>query len=135
VFATLVSTGRHNDSDPERDHRTPTGSFRIREKHISTTMDDDSATDGPYSIEDVPWVMYFDKGYALHGAFWHSGFGREHSHGCVNINPHDARQLFEWVGPSLPPGWHAVRATHDNQGTRVVVHDDAEKPDAGKAKP
>ncbi len=135
VFATLVSTGRHDDEDPARDHRTPTGAFRIREKHVSTTMDDDSATDGPYSIEDVPWVMYFDKGYALHGAFWHSGFGREHSHGCVNINPHDARQIFEWVGPTLPAGWHAVRATHDNPGTRVVVHDESEKPDAGRGRP
>jgi len=123
VFATIVSSGRHDDEDKAKDHRTPTGTFRVREKHISTTMDDDSATDGPYSIEDVPWVMYFEKGIALHGAFWHSSFGKEHSHGCVNMLPHDARELFRWVGPTLPEGWHAVRATAENPGTRVVVHD------------
>jgi len=122
VFATLVSTGRHDDADASKDHRTPEGSFRIREKHVSTTMDDDSATDGPYSIQDVPWVMYFNKGYALHGAFWHSQFGHEHSHGCINMTPHDARELFHWVGPTLPAGWHAVRATAANPGTRVLVH-------------
>jgi hypothetical protein len=123
VFATLVSTGRRDAQDDSKDHPSPTGAFRIREKHIATTMDDDSATDGPYSIEDVPWVMYFEKGYALHGAFWHSQFGHEHSHGCINMTPHDAHELFGWVGPTLPAGWHSVRATAANQGTRVLVHE------------
>jgi len=121
VFATVVSTGRHS-SDPEKDHKTPEGSFRVREKHVTTTMDDDGSTDGTYRIEDVPWVMYFEKSYALHGAFWHSSFGRERSHGCVNLTPGDARFIFTWVGPTLPDGWHGVRATKDNAGTRVVVH-------------
>ena len=121
VYATVVSTGRHN-ADPEKDHRTVEGTFRIREKHISTTMDDDGASDGTYRIEDVPWVMYFEKSFALHGAFWHSGFGRERSHGCVNLTPHDAHHLFAWAGPQLPEGWHGVRATKGNPGTRVIVH-------------
>jgi len=123
VYATLVSTGRHNDQDPSKDHRTKTGSFRIREKHIAATMDDDSASDGPYSIQDVPWIMYFHAGIALHGAFWHSMFGHERSHGCVNLEPYDAKNLFEWAGPRLPDGWHGVHATDANPGTRVIVHD------------
>jgi hypothetical protein len=121
VFATLISSGRRND-DPTKDHRTRPGDFRIREKHVSATMDNDTATDGPYSIEDVPWIMYFDGGTALHGAFWHSRFGHERSHGCVNMTPYDAHTLFGWVGPRLPEGWHGVRATDANPGTRVVVH-------------
>jgi hypothetical protein len=123
VYATLISSGKHDDNEPTKDHRTRMGSFRIREKHISATMDDDSASDGPYSIEDVPWIMYFNGSYALHGAFWHSAFGHERSHGCVNMTPHDAKELFAWAGPTLPQGWHGVRATNDNPGTRVVVHD------------
>jgi hypothetical protein len=123
VYATLLSSGRHDDKDATKDHRTQMGSFRIREKHISATMDDDSASDGPYSIEDVPWIMYFNKSYALHGAFWHSAFGHERSHGCVNLNPHDAKEIFAWAGPALPTGWHGVRATDNNPGTRVIVHD------------
>lgn len=121
VYATIVSTGRRN-ADPEKDHRTVEGTFHIREKHVTTTMDDDGASDGTYRIEDVPWVMYFEKSFALHGAFWHSGFGRERSHGCVNLTPHDARHLFTWAGPSLPEGWHGVKATKENPGTRVIVH-------------
>lgn len=123
VFATIISSGRHDDSDPSKDHRTAKGSFRIREKHVSATMDDDSATDGPYSIQDVPWIMYFEKSFALHGAFWHSAFGRERSHGCVNLQPIDARYLFGWAEPLLPSGWHGMVATKEHPGTRVIVHD------------
>ncbi|WP_394843961.1 L,D-transpeptidase [Pendulispora brunnea] len=123
VYATIVSTGRHNDEDKSQDHRTPMGSYRIREKHTSATMDDDATSEGPYSIQDVPWIMYFHGSYALHGAFWHSSFGHERSHGCVNMTPHDAKNIFEWAGPSLPKGWHGVRATDKNPGARVIVHE------------
>jgi hypothetical protein len=125
VFATLVSTGRKDKVDKEKNHETKPGSFRIREKHIAETMDADTATDGPYSIEDVPWIMYFNGSIALHGAFWHSNFGRQQSHGCVNLAPLDARSLFFWTGPTLPPGWHSVWATPQNPGTRVIVHGDS----------
>ncbi len=128
VYATLVSTGRMDDRDKEKDHRTPPGSFRIREKHIAATMDGDVASDGPYSIEDVPWIMYFNQSYALHGAFWHANFGHVQSHGCVNLSPDDARALFGWTEPRLPDGWHAVWSTPDHQGTRVVVHTTKPKP-------
>ena len=116
VFATLVSTGKSN-------HETPRGTFRIREKHIAQTMAGDGANDGVYSIEDVPWIMYFEGGYALHGAFWHSNFGHKQSHGCVNLSPADARAIFDWTEPRLPEGWHGVNATTDHPGTRVVIHD------------
>jgi hypothetical protein len=123
VFATLISSGRHDDKDPTKDHKTKQGSFRIREKHVAATMDADSSTDGPYSIQDVPWIMYFEGSYALHGAFWHLSFGHERSHGCVNLMPKDAHTLFGWTGPKLPEGWHGVRATQVNPGTRVIVHE------------
>jgi hypothetical protein len=118
VFVTLVSSGRN-------EHETPPGSFHIREKHIAATMDGDSdtATDGPYSIEDVPYIEYFNAGYALHGAFWHAAFGFVKSHGCVNLAPWDARALFGWTDPQLPEGWHAVYASKDRPGTRVIVHE------------
>lgn len=124
VFATLVSSGKRNPGDKERDFPTPTGSFRVREKHVTVTMDGDVASDGPYSIEDVPWVMYFHAGYAFHGAFWHDSFGRPRSHGCVNLSPEDARALFSWADPPLPEGWHGVVAREPGDGTRVVVHED-----------
>ncbi len=123
AYVTVVSTGKRNLQIKEKDHPTPKGTFRIREKHIAATMDGDVATDGPYSIEDVPWIMYFTGSYALHGAFWHSNFGHTQSHGCVNLSPEDARALFGWTEPQLPEGWHGVVSTDQKPGTRVVVHD------------
>ena len=45
-----------------------------------------SVQDDFYYLEDVPWTMYFDEARALHGAYWHNGFGYPHSHGCVNLS-------------------------------------------------
>jgi lipoprotein-anchoring transpeptidase ErfK/SrfK len=123
VFATAVSTGLVDKEDKEKDHHTPPGTFRIREKHIAATMDGDVASDGPYSIEDVPWIMYFNGSYALHGAFWHNNFGKTKSHGCVNMAPQDAKAIFAWTEPHLPDGWHGVMSTTEKPGTRVVIHE------------
>lgn len=114
VFATLVSSGRAG-------FETPTGTFRIQSKHVSTTMDDPDSVTEAYSIEDVPWTMYFEGSYALHGAFWHGAFGHVRSHGCVNLAPTDARWLFQWTTPTLPPGWHGVIASPRRTGTWVHV--------------
>jgi hypothetical protein len=69
VYATMVSSGKkaRDPSDKVHDHQTIQGSFRIREKHISTTMDGDGPAPGdmPYSIEDVPYVMYFPRARML----------------------------------------------------------------------
>jgi hypothetical protein len=120
VYATLVSTGRKGTK--EESFRTPKGTFRIRSKHISSSMAGSTATDGDYSIQDVPWSMFFEGNYALHGAFWHSRFGHVRSHGCVNLGPTDARWLFEFAAPFLPEGWHGVSAHEGSPGTLVVVH-------------
>ncbi|HVW30649.1 MAG TPA: L,D-transpeptidase [Polyangiaceae bacterium] len=128
IYATLISSGKENKVDKEKDHRTPTGDFRVREKHVTTTMDGDgtAAGDLPYSIEDVPYVMYFYKAYALHGAFWHSNYGTQMSHGCVNLAPLDAKWVFMNTEPRMPEGWHGVWATAEHPGSRVIVHDDSE---------
>ncbi len=119
----MYQAEQDDKADKEKDHHTPPGTFRIREKHIAATMDGDVASDGPYSIEDVPWIMYFNGSYALHGAFWHNNFGRTKSHGCVNLAPQDAKALFAWTEPKLPEGWHGVMSTTEKPGTRVVVHE------------
>jgi lipoprotein-anchoring transpeptidase ErfK/SrfK len=121
VFASLVSTGIPS-TNPESNYETIQGSFRIEQKHLTTTMDGNSSSGGAYSIEDVPWVMYFHDSFALHGAFWHNGFGAVRSHGCVNLSPDDARWIFQWSSPVLPDAWHVVFSAADELGTRVYVH-------------
>lgn len=121
VYSTLVSTGRKGtDEEP---FETPVGRWRVYSKQVTSNMDGTTATDGNYAIQDVPWVMYFEGSYALHGAFWHRSFGSVRSHGCVNLGPSDARFLFFWTTPFLPEGWHGVHSSDDNPGTTIVVHE------------
>ncbi|HEX6277813.1 MAG TPA: L,D-transpeptidase [Polyangiaceae bacterium] len=124
VYATLISSGKHS-KDKEKDHSTPTGEWRVREKHLTTTMDGDGSAAGdlPYSIEDVPYVQFFHKAYALHGAFWHGNYGVQMSHGCVNLAPLDAKWLFYFTTPTMPAGYHGAWSRPENVGTRIVVHD------------
>jgi lipoprotein-anchoring transpeptidase ErfK/SrfK len=63
---------------------------------------------GTYEVDQVPWTMYYWGSFALHGAYWHDGFGKVRSHGCTNIPPADARWLFYWSQPELPDGWHGA---------------------------
>lgn len=123
LYATLISSGKkHND--PKRDHSTPTGEWRIETKHITATMDGDgSASDLPYSIEAVPYVMYYHKSYAVHGAFWHQNYGVRMSHGCVNLSPLDAKYIFFNTDPPVHEGWHGAWSSADRPGSRVVIHE------------
>jgi lipoprotein-anchoring transpeptidase ErfK/SrfK len=73
--------------------------------------------DDRYSIEDVPWTQFFSGSIALHGAFWHGGFGLRHSHGCVNLSPFDAHRLFNHTQPELYEGWHGIST--DKTGFRA----------------
>jgi hypothetical protein len=124
AYATLISSGKESRVK-EKDHRTPVGEWRVREKHLTTTMDGDgtAAGDLPYSIEDVPYVMYFHRSYAVHGAFWHKNFGVQMSHGCVNLAPLDAKWLFLFTSPPLPRGWHGAWSTDEVPGSRIVIHE------------
>jgi hypothetical protein len=71
---------------------TVTGQFRVWVKLSTTDMS------GPgYSLEDVPFTMYFYQGYGLHGTFWHDNFGTPMSHGCVNLRTPDASWLFDFA--------------------------------------
>jgi lipoprotein-anchoring transpeptidase ErfK/SrfK len=85
VRTTLVSSGL--PATP-----TPTGQFRIWIKFRY----DDMSGDG-YYIENVPYVMYFYKGYGLHGVTWHGNFGHPMSHGCINLPTEEAGWLFSWA--------------------------------------
>jgi hypothetical protein len=119
AFVTLVSTGRKGTEDEP--FETPTGRWRIYSKQVTSNMDGTTASDGNYAIQDVPWVMYFEGSYALHGAFWHRGFGHVRSHGCVNLGPSDARWLFLWTTPNLPEDWHGVNSSDASPGTTIIV--------------
>jgi hypothetical protein len=118
MFATLVSTGRNT-----KESQTPVGVFQIWAKLDYSDMDDLERTDVDknYAIQDVPWVQFFQGSSGFHAAFWHNDFGRRRSHGCINLSPADARYLFHFTQPVLPPGWNAVLSMAEDRPTVVQV--------------
>ena len=95
IFNTTISSGKA---------KTPTypGVYNIERKYLQDRM---RGVD--YDIPDVPYVLYYDRGYALHGAYWHNNFGTPISHGCINLPIDNAQWLFNWTGI----------------GTDVVIHE------------
>lgn len=114
VTAPYVSTG----IDP---NGTNPGTYHIRLKYPIQDMQGFTDTTGevlgfgdapegtiPYSVEDVPHVMYFNlEAEALHGTYWHNNFGQKMSHGCVNLPLDVAAFIYGWAP----------------MGTQVVVHE------------
>src|SRR5262249_61126793 len=90
-------------------------------KHQSTSMVSDKPGQDLYSVADVPWTMYYDGHFALHTSYWHDGFGYPLSHGCINLAPRDARVLYQWSSPDVPPGWTSVYRDEDTPGSLVRV--------------
>lgn len=107
VLTSLISSGlAPNVTQP--------GNFHIRLKFPSQTMSgftdetgevtgfasDDSGGNGqiPWTVEDVPNVMYFSlSAEALHGAYWHNNFGNPMSHGCINQPLDVAAFMYGWA--------------------------------------
>jgi LysM repeat protein len=84
VRSTLISSGRWP---------TPTvlGTYQVYARYEATRMV------GPgYDLPNVPYTMYFYKGYGLHGTYWHNNFGTPMSHGCVNMPTPEAQWAFNW---------------------------------------
>ncbi|HEX6765811.1 MAG TPA: L,D-transpeptidase [Polyangiaceae bacterium] len=119
IFATLISTGEAGLEDHERTTATKRGIFRIHTKYVTATMSSDEVGE-EFELRDVPYVQFFEEGYALHGAYWHDRFGTPKSHGCINLSPEDARRLFFFTEPALPSGWHGV--LKPLTGTVLFVH-------------
>ncbi|HBL52106.1 MAG: hypothetical protein A3D24_00075 [Candidatus Blackburnbacteria bacterium RIFCSPHIGHO2_02_FULL_39_13] len=118
----LVSTGLQG-------YNTPTGEFWVWSKIRSTKM---SGGEGRsyYYLPNVPHVMFFYnestpkmKGYSLHGAYWHNDFGKQKSHGCVNLPLPVAEKLYYWINPALDEKHTSIAASDLNPGARIIIHE------------
>lgn len=89
VFSTLISSGLSEWSTNE-------GLFNVYIRYQRTTMSGAFNQPDFYYLQEVPWTMFFDGDIALHGTYWHDGFGYRQSHGCVNMSITDAKWLFDW---------------------------------------
>ena len=116
IYNFLVSTGKKWTP-------TPTGEYRVWIKLRYHTMIGGSKARGDYyNLPNVPYVMYFYKGYGIHGTYWHNQFGTPRSHGCINVRTEEMAKIYEWAGPTMPSGASVVKSTPENPGIRLVIH-------------
>ena len=120
VFATMVSSGGQHTP-------TETGLFRIWLKESEADMNGLNGED-PYSVATVPWTQFFSpiKGLELHAAYWHDRFGAALSHGCINLAPRDARRLYYWSDPQVPPGWTSTQGLVEAPGSLIRIRSSAD---------
>ncbi len=79
---------------------TPVGTFKVFKKTPSRYMQGPivGLSDQYYDLPGVPWNLYFtNDGSVIHGAYWHDHFGQPWSHGCVNLPPEKAKELYLWA--------------------------------------
>ena len=75
-------------------YRTPNGSYQpqwLARKWYSTV----------YDGSPMPYSIFFNKGYAIHGSYEISHLGRPASHGCIRLHPDNAAVLFALVQPNV----------------------------------
>jgi lipoprotein-anchoring transpeptidase ErfK/SrfK len=101
--------------------KTPLGDFRTYHKGPSVRMTNEGDADaGIYDLPGVPWVTFFTgSGIAFHGTYWHNDYGRPRSHGCINLKSEDAKFIYRWTNPVVPPGVDYLHLP--GQGTAVQV--------------
>nr|MBN1228968.1 L,D-transpeptidase [Anaerolineae bacterium] len=103
---------------------TPEGRHWIFDKRVSDRMVASLASDEPgfYNLPGIPFVCYFTmEGVGTHGTYWHNDFGRERSHGCVNLPNEGAKWLWRWSDPHPPVTELYYRPASLLQATRIEV--------------
>jgi hypothetical protein len=114
VFSSRCSSGGKGT-------RTPSGEFLTYHKGPSIHMTNQGdAVNNIFDLPGVPWCTFFTGyGNAFHGTYWHNDYGRPRSHGCVNLRTQDARWLYRWSRPHVPPGTNYLH--RPGEGTRVQI--------------
>ena len=71
-------------------YRTPTGTFKptaLVRYHRSSI----------YEGSPMPYSIFFQRGYAIHGSYEIKHLGRAASHGCIRLHPSNAAALYSLV--------------------------------------
>lgn len=121
ILKTLISSGKWSP--------TPPGEYTIWVKLRATRMSGGQGADY-YDLPNVPYTMFFsgpnagaDRGFSLHGTYWHNNFGHPMSHGCVNMRTVDAQKIYNWADP--PTTGYTTNADSSHPGTKITIYGQA----------
>ena len=93
-------------------YRTPNGTYkpqRLARKWFSRK----------YDWSPMPYSIFFDGGYAIHGSYEISHLGRPASHGCVRLHPDNAALLFALVKDACRRHHHRGDRRAAGEGARA----------------
>ena len=94
--------------NPNKGNSTPVGVYSLAYKAKDQTLRGTKKADGTYEYETpVKYWMPFNGGVGFHDASWQPTFGGSRyltngSHGCVNMPPAMAAQLFDLISAGTP---------------------------------
>jgi hypothetical protein len=116
VFMSRAATGA---AFRDGNHFTPPGRHITFCKRPCRHMAAGDLASNGYDLPGVPWICYItENGVAFHGTYWHNDFGKQRSHGCINLPPQAARWIYRWTMPVVPPTEQQV---YEDYGTTVDV--------------
>ncbi len=104
IFQSEIVSGL--PSDPDR--KTPPGIFTLNSKSSPSVLRGEMTANGTYSYEQlVTYWMPFNGGIGFHDADWQPYFGGDRyltggSHGCINLPPENAGQLYSLIQYDVP---------------------------------
>lgn len=52
---------------------------------------------GNYFLPNVKYNLRFRPMFYIHSAYWHNNFGKQMSHGCVNVSVPNAEWIYNWA--------------------------------------
>ena len=76
---------------------TVVGDFNIGSKWLQKDMKS-SENGESWDTKAVPFTQFFYRDWAIHGTYWHTSFGTQRSHGCINLPLAPAEWLYAWTG-------------------------------------
>ena len=91
-----------------KNYNTPAGIYSLTYKEMDRILRGAKKADGTYEYEShVDYWMPFNGGIGLHDANWRSKFGgtiyqTSGSHGCINLPPAKAKELYGLVYKGMP---------------------------------
>jgi len=94
-----------------------------------------------YNMAPMPYSIFFDSNYAIHGTVKIAQLGRRASKGCVRLHPRDAAVLFDLVGRNkanttivVASAAHVMPKLSEPPVIEVVRDDAVAVPVSGEAK-
>lgn len=104
IFQSEIVSGLPGDPD----RKTPPGIFTLNSKSSPSVLRGEMTANGTYSYEQpVTYWMPFNGGIGFHDADWQPYFGGDRyltggSHGCINLPPENAGQLYSLIQYDVP---------------------------------